>query len=218
MTGILVPALMAGVKTGRVRDSVKLEYPDAPDLWDMVTGLAKDRVIRPPAELRIIAEANAMVTEECRFLGIVPGTRRLYVGLPLLLGLSTGEMRAVICHELGHYARGHTRVGHVVYRGAAAILEVARKFQPSQRPQFSAAAGLLAVPFLLYACLYLEMTAALRRQQEKEADRAAMEAAGKAALAGALQGTYALSLAWGYFLSRHATGAVMARLAPTGHP
>ena len=62
----------------------------------MVTGLAKDRVIRPPAELRIIAEANAMVTEECRFFRpVVPGTRRLYVGLPLLLGLSTGEMRAV---------------------------------------------------------------------------------------------------------------------------
>ena len=43
-----------------------------------------------------------------------------------------------------------------------------------------------------------------------------MEAAGKAALAGALQGTYALSLAWSYFLSRHAVDAVMARLAPGG--
>ncbi len=95
----------------RVRDSVLLTPGDAPGLWAMVTELATRVGTRPPDEVRAVAEASARVSEECRFPGLLAGTRRLYVGLPLLIGLTADELRAVICHELGRYARGHTRIG-----------------------------------------------------------------------------------------------------------
>ncbi|MGE5136666.1 MAG: LysM peptidoglycan-binding domain-containing protein [Gemmatimonadota bacterium] len=104
----------------RVRDSVLLTPGDAPGLWAMVTELATRVGTRPPDEVRAVAAASAQVSEECRFLRLLAGTRRLYVGLPLLMGLTADELRAAICHELGRYARGHTRIGPDAAVAAAA--------------------------------------------------------------------------------------------------
>jgi Zn-dependent protease with chaperone function/DNA-binding beta-propeller fold protein YncE len=204
---VLYPVLRAGGKTGRVRDSVVLSRRDAPRLWAMVTELAAELGTRPPAEVRVVALANAAVSEECRFLGLVVGVRRLYVGLPLLLGLTVDELRAVLCHELGHYARGHTRTGPVIYRGAVALDEVlTRRSRRSKKWQDGTA--LAALPFILYSAVWYRLTAALRRQQEIEADAAAVAAAGKAATAQGLRGVYALARAWEGFL-RGPAGAVL---------
>ena len=94
---ILVPALMAGVKTGRVRDSVNLEYLDAPDFVGH-----GDRAGQGPCHSPAGGAAHHCRGQRHGHRGmpissaLVPGTRRLYVGLPLLLGLGAGGMRAVI--------------------------------------------------------------------------------------------------------------------------
>src|SRR5260370_34172541 len=44
----------------------------------------------------------------------------MYLGIPVLVTLPPGQLAAVMGHELGHYARGHTRVGPVCYRARAA--------------------------------------------------------------------------------------------------
>ena len=89
-------------------------------LWDRVDCLARRVGTRPPAELRLTAEPNAGVVEETRWLGLIPITRRMYLGIPLLYALPPGQLDAVICHELGHYSRGHTRAGAVCYRAHVA--------------------------------------------------------------------------------------------------
>lgn len=113
VSGMLMVSRPPGVLPG----SVPLHRDDAPDLWDTVAELAKEVGAPVPTELRLTAEANAAVSEETRLLGFSVGVRRMYIGVPLLVGLPTDELCAVLCHELGHYARGHTRFGAMTYRG-----------------------------------------------------------------------------------------------------
>jgi Zn-dependent protease with chaperone function len=109
--------LTVGRPPGVLPGSVPLHHHDAPDLWDTVVELAEEVGAPVPTELRLTAEANAAVSEETRLLGFSVGVRRMYIGVPLLVGLPTDELCAVLCHELGHYARGHTRFGAMTYRG-----------------------------------------------------------------------------------------------------
>ena len=52
----------------------------------------------------------------------MPGaTRTLYLGLPLLVGMSTDELRAVISHEMAHYAGGHARTSMLMHRGVVTL-------------------------------------------------------------------------------------------------
>lgn len=119
--GLLYVVLTTVGVTGTPQDaSAAISREQAPDLWNEVTNLASRVRTRPPAELRLSARANAEVVEETRWLGLIPVTRRMYLGIPLLLTLPPEHLEAVICHELGHYARGHTRVGAVCYRARAA--------------------------------------------------------------------------------------------------
>lgn len=102
-------------------DSVAVSRTDAPRLWTMVDDIAKQAGTRTPTELRLMAEPNAKVTEDLRFLGLLPGIRRLYLGLPLMVSLTRDELYAVLGHELGHYARRHIGFGALVYRGWIAL-------------------------------------------------------------------------------------------------
>jgi len=100
---------------------VRRDEDKGPDsLWGRVDRLAQAAGTRPPAELRLTAEPNAGVVEETRWLGLIPGTRRMYLGIPLLVALPDEQLDAVICHELGPYAQGHTRTGVVCYRARVA--------------------------------------------------------------------------------------------------
>ncbi|MFD5554239.1 hypothetical protein ACFWIA_10400 [Streptomyces sp. NPDC127068] len=49
-----------------------------------------------PSEIVLTADPGASVTEDARFFALVPGTRRLHLGLPLLLGLDEAQVRAVL--------------------------------------------------------------------------------------------------------------------------
>jgi Zn-dependent protease with chaperone function len=79
-----------------------------------LTALAGTRM---PEEIRIVAGVEASVAEPARLLGLLPGKRYLFLGLPLLLALPQQQIRAIVAHELGHYSRAHTRLAPVAYRG-----------------------------------------------------------------------------------------------------
>ncbi len=195
-----------------------LDPADAPALCALVAGLAAAVGTAPPAEVRLTAEANAQVSEDARLLGLVPGTRRLYLGLPLLLGLSTGELRAVLGHELGHYARRHTRIGAVTYRGAVALEQIQHELGglPGRRRRFDVVAALLRRIYRGYARLYLSLSFAMRRRQELEADAAAVAVAGPAAAVAALRSSHAIAVAWADFLGRFASTALAEGFIPGG--
>lgn len=170
----------------------------APGLWATVRDVADRFGTDPPVEVRLTAEPNAAVGEDARMLGLRRGTRRLYVGMPLLIGLSPEELRAVLCHEFGHYARGHTRLGAITYRGAAALADARRALAETARGNALVAAygGLPVLVINGYGRLYDRLSLAVRRRQELAADAAAARIAGAATTAAALRSTLAVAAAW----------------------
>ncbi|MFD7550104.1 M48 family metalloprotease [Streptomyces sp. NPDC059816] len=109
------------VPTG-TRPGLLLTEAEEPRLWHTVRELAERVGTDPPSEIVLTADPGASVTEDARFLALVPGTRRLHLGLPLLLGLDEAQVRAVLAHELGHYAHHDTRLVSLTVRGRTHVL------------------------------------------------------------------------------------------------
>ncbi|MFG2193542.1 M48 family metalloprotease [Streptomyces sp. NPDC048639] len=203
-----VVAVVRGLFTGGATPdaepgSVRVSRRQAPELWRTVTELA-ERVGAPaPTDIRLTLDVNAAVSEETRF-GFGVAQRRMYIGVPLLAGLRADQMRAVLCHELGHYARRHTRFGATVYRGSAALDTTLRGIAKAAAGNRMVAAysGLQFRVLSAYAWLYDAASFAVRRRQEFEADAAAAAVVGKEATAEALSLVHTLGAAWEDFRAR----------------
>ncbi|MEU9244046.1 M48 family metallopeptidase, partial [Streptomyces sp. NPDC048385] len=104
---------------------VSLAPGEQPELWRCVRGLAERVGTRPPTEIRVVPGANAMVREDARWLGLIAGERRLYLGATLLIGLPEDELHAVLGHELGHYAHDDTRLGGLLWALHGRLLHTA---------------------------------------------------------------------------------------------
>jgi Zn-dependent protease with chaperone function len=201
--------------------SVRIPAKDARALTAMIDDIAETARAAVPAELRLTAVANAGVSEGSRVLGIGSRDRRLYLGLPILVGMSEAELKAVLSHEIGHYAREHSRFGELVHRGTLSLAAIRlvlrmmltagpRRTIPVLMPLvymgwlFSLVyAGIDYLIFTGYAAVYDRVCFFLRRRQEYEADAIAEQVVGGAVLAGALRRIYALSAAWKDFQDRY---------------
>ena len=187
--------------------SVLLSRRQAAELWETVEELAEQVGTRPPTQIRLIGEVNAMVSEESFLLGLVPGrTRLLYIGAPLLVGLRADELRAVLSHELGHYARKHTRLAAIVYRGSAAVnATLERLFESAgggRRRFVGNYSGIVYSLLSRYAKLYHRIAFAVNRRQELEADAAAARIVGSEVIAEALRAVHAIAVSWQTFDSQ----------------
>ena len=183
---------------------------DEPLLWERIRDLARHVGTRPPAEIRLISDVNAAVQENARFLGLVPGKRRMYIGVPLLIGLTCGEFDAVIAHELGHYANHDTRMAGLIYRGRRGVLRTVELYGKAR--------GTDSVMFRLYksyAERYLRTTQAISSGQELAADLDAVRIAGRANAAAALRQIPALDAAFEFYMSRYVTAGWDLGLLPT---
>jgi Zn-dependent protease with chaperone function len=215
--GAIVHGVLSVSRAGGPRtDSAAVTREDAPALWRTVDGLAGRVGVAPPEELFVTPDANAAVTEQARMLGLLPGQRSMYVGVPLLLGLSAAELRAVLCHELGHHAKGHTRFGALTWRGSAALHETRQHLMRSAAENgLVASYGALLYRFIAaYSNIYDRLTLALRRRQEFAADAAAARVAGAAATVSALRAVHSLDAAWGDFRRHLLEPSLRAGLRP----
>lgn len=180
--------------------------PDAaPELWGTVRELAAAADTRVPDEIRLVPDLNAAVSEDARLLGLVPGTRRMYLGVPLLLGLDVAQVRSVLAHELGHYSRSHTRLAPLTYRGQTAILATVAQLSGN------------VVGFLLrqYAKVYLLVSAGVTRRQELEADELSVRTAGRDTAQSALRELPVLDAAWAFYEAAYLAPGWEVGLAPT---
>ncbi|WKE71274.1 M48 family metalloprotease [Streptomyces sp. WP-1] len=205
---------------------------EQPELWEHVRRLAEQVRTRPPAEIRIVPGAVAMVREDARWLGLVPGERRLFLGVALLLGLPEAELDAVLGHELGHHAHHDTRLSPLMaaLRGRLAhtvgtLEERAAREEAEERAEFAAKAArrraegrppplkrggtrgpdhYLALLFTAYTKLCLRLTEAVGRREEYAADLVAARIAGPAVTAAALRRVLALQAADELYLNHYA--------------
>lgn len=165
-----------------------------PGLWAEVRAIADFAGTRAPDEIRLVPEVNAAVSEDAKWLGLVSGTRRMYLGVPLLLGLSRDQLRSVLAHELGHYSGKHTALGAITYRGQEAIARVLIGLGDSWTAKL----------FALYARLYYAVSHTVSRRQELEADQLSAALVGSDIAVGALRELRPIDSAWGFYLDAYA--------------
>ncbi|MGW0579545.1 M48 family metallopeptidase [Streptomyces sp. NPDC002920] len=216
---------------------------EEPRLWRTVRELAEEVGTRAPSRIVLTPDVNAAVSENARLLGMLPGPRRLYLGVPLMQGLNEAQLRSVLAHELGHYSHADTRLASIVVRGRAQILRTIGHFE--ERAETTAArerarqeeknsrseakgkktrevdtghAGityrLMAKIYIGYAKLYFRATLAGSRRQEYAADAAAARIAGRDATASALREIPVLDAAFGFYMRSYATLGTDAGLLP----
>src|SRR5262249_25010290 len=140
-----------------------------------------------PVEIRLDGDVNAGVWEDAHLLGIIPGKRRMVIGLPLMLALTPAQFDAVIAHEIGHYSSGHTKVRPLVGRARASVISPPRAAHSGRGTRHLPGADMFQAIFSWYAKRVLSVTEAASREQEYAADRVAADIAGHANAAAALQ-------------------------------
>ncbi|MFC8435261.1 M48 family metalloprotease [Streptomyces sp. NPDC057253] len=220
VTGLLAAAILRGLfaflragRLGPVPHAVAVTPEDQPELWEQVRAAAEVTGQRPPDELYLVAEVNAGVTEQSRLLGLLQGRRRMFLGLPLLAGLTVPQLRAVLAHEFGHYGNLDTRLGGVTMRGREALMHTVEAFQEGST-QLHHAIGALYVG---YARMFLRTTQSVARHQELAADRMAARYAGREVTAAALHTLPVLDGAYTHYLETYAAiGSSLGVLPPVG--
>ncbi|MEU9988565.1 M48 family metallopeptidase [Streptomyces sp. NPDC048045] len=216
---------------------------EEPRLWALVRDLAAATGTRAPGRIVLTADVNAAVSERSRLLGLLPGPRRLYLGMPLLTGLTEAQLRAVLAHEYGHFSGGDTRLSALVVRGRAQIGRVIGQFHEradgkvaTERARQEAASAkrvakgkkaktvdtrgtgatyrTMAVIYTAYGKLYLRASLSTARAQEYAADLAAARIAGRDATASALREIPVLAASHDFYLDSYATLGLPAQLLP----
>lgn len=183
-------------------DEVEVPATEEPDLHAEVRRLAEAAGTRPPDRVVVVPEVNAYVREFGPLLGLLPGTRTLAVGTPLLDALDVSELRSVLGHELGHLAGGDTRLGPLAYRTDAVLVRTIESLR----------GGSVSGIFVAYWKLQRRVSASVRRGQELVADRVAVRVGGRQAAADALRDVEVAARADALF-----KGAYLVPLLRTGH-
>ncbi|MFJ3338494.1 M48 family metallopeptidase [Streptomyces sp. NPDC086766] len=182
-------------------------------MWEQVRAAAEVTGERPPDELYLLAEVNAGVAEQNRLLGLLPGRRRMFLGLPLLAGLTVPQLRAVLAHESGHYGNLDTRLGGVTRRCRKAVLHTVGVFREGSTRLHYAIGAL----YVGYARMFLRTSQSVARHQELAADRIAARHAGRDATAAALRNLPVLAAAHTHYLETYAAmGGPLEALPPVG--
>ncbi|MET9384340.1 M48 family metallopeptidase [Streptomyces sp. NPDC002928] len=216
LAAAIVRGMFAFLRAGRlgpVPDAVPVTPEDQPELWEQVRIAAEVTGQRPPDELYLVAEVNAGVAEHSRLLGLLPGRRRMHLGLPLLAGLTVPQLRAVLAHEFGHYANLDTRLGGVTMRGRKAVVHTVEAFQQGgTRLHF-----VIGALYVGYARMFLRTSQSVARHQEFAADQMAARYAGRDTTAAALRIVPVLNGAYTHYLETYAgMGRSQGALPPVG--
>ncbi|HWI61800.1 MAG TPA: M48 family metalloprotease [Symbiobacteriaceae bacterium] len=167
-------------------------------IWAYVSEVAGRMGVAPPTRIIAGLEPNFFVTEaDVHTLDGKHQGRTLYLSLPLSRILTVRELGAIIGHELGHFRGEDTRFSqrfYPIYHGATEALRgLAENMNHfAKTVALWPAAALLA----LFLESFAEAESHLSRQRELVADQAGAEAAGVAAIAGALVKIHAFSDQW----------------------
>jgi Zn-dependent protease with chaperone function len=158
---------------------------EAPALFEMIERLR--RKLRAPRFHRVLltGEFNAGVVQQPR-LGLFGWHRNyLLIGLPLMKSLTREQFEAVLAHEFGHLARGHSRMSNWIYR----LRMTWARLMSALEEQRSWSTFLFRRFFNWYAPYFSAYSFPLARANEYEADATAARLVSPGALCQALTAT-----------------------------
>ena len=106
------------VKRGGVRDTIEVTAAEQPRLFAFLHKLADEARAPRPYRVFVSHHVNAGVFYDLTLLNlIIPSRKNLEIGLGLANVLTLGEVKAVLAHELGHFAQRTMAIGRWVYIG-----------------------------------------------------------------------------------------------------
>ena len=167
-------------------EGVPVQPADAPALFSLLDDLGRQLNCVPFHRVRLICRHNAAVVQVPR-LGVLGWcTNYLLIGLPMLDGHPTAEIRAILAHEFAHLSKRDGRFSHWIYR-LRRSWEVL--FQDKGRARLR---GEISVRPLLMKCIELfwprfnAHAFVLSRANEYQADATAARVAGAEHIASSL--------------------------------
>jgi len=158
-----------------------------PDLFAEICDLAVRTGQDEPAEVYLIADANAWVNQRGGFMGL-GGRRVMGLGLPLLQTLTIPELRGVLAHEFGHFHGGDVAVGPWIHKTRAALVRTVVELKGHSEA--------LSRVFIWYGNHFFRVSHAVSRHQELLADRLAADIVGVDVFASGLRGSNSAGLAF----------------------
>lgn len=172
----------------------RLTAAEHPRLFAEIENVGKQVGQELPSEVYLDDQVNAGVTQRGGIMGF--GSKRvMFIGLPLLSGLTVSQFRSVLAHEFGHYHGGDTALGPWLYSTRAAI---GRALEDLSERDF------VRKPFEVYGSLFLRTTHSIGRRQEYAADRLAARHFGAGTHSGALRRIAELGVAHRSFMETEA--------------
>jgi Zn-dependent protease with chaperone function len=187
-----------------------LEPEEAPGLVDLMNAV-RERLGVPPVRAIRIKPAPVIGVTHLRRRGRYLWRERkaLVVGLPLLRRLSVDELRAAIAHELAHFAGGDVRRGAIVNAAWRKIAVMRAAIERGGR--LVSLANPIWWYLRAYGGLLARGAAAVRRAQEKRADKLAAGLVGDETYGRALTKAAALGV-----IFRRASPGVLVRAGEQG--
>jgi Zn-dependent protease with chaperone function len=114
----LVKALVFVVKRRETSEELELTAAEHPRLFAFLAKMAEEAGAPRPHRVFVSAQVNASVFYRLSLLNLIlPSKKNLELGLGLVNALTLSELKAVIAHELGHFAQRTMAVGRWVYVG-----------------------------------------------------------------------------------------------------
>jgi hypothetical protein len=161
--------------------------PDAqPDFWAIVRSVADEVGSRAPDEITLVSVADLALLEDAWFLGLRRGRRSLLIGIPVLAGLSVGQLRATLVQEFARDSFAW-RAQHQVDRAVASTRRIL----------------VIGAVFQGFAALFRAVTGKSVQAQLARADAEAVRRTGRSTVIEALRMRAAVAHAWPEFAAEH---------------
>ena len=95
---------------------VEINEKEEPHLFKLIKEIATEVGTSLPKKVFITAEVNASVFYDSSFWSMFfPVKKNLVIGLGLVNSITKEELKAILCHEFGHFSQKSMKVGSYVY-------------------------------------------------------------------------------------------------------
>jgi Zn-dependent protease with chaperone function len=153
-------------------------------LWDLSGHISEEIKAKPVDTVVLSPMPGIAVYSQGNLLSTVVGggSRTLLLGFPSLHGLSTGEFKAILAHEYGHFSNRDTQWNSLNYSMGGSLLSTFRSIPGpgAFRGSLGLIAGLNPAYWMMraYVPLYFKVTSGFSRVREVMADIAALKLCG----------------------------------------